>query len=232
MNQQSRVFLASMLLIAGTSSFASDDTISKVFGGIHVRDGESIGRGETVNGGIDVGDNARTKSLSTVNGGITIGKNAQVGRIETVNGGADIGTNAVLTSIEAVNGGVDIADGARITKHISTVNGGVDIADQVWVGGAIENVNGGVKIGASHIVGLVSTATGDITLNGSRLDGGILVEKQGWSLFNFSRKPIIKIGAGTVVNGTLDFRREVDLYVHPSAKIGKVIGASAKVLTP
>jgi hypothetical protein len=31
-----------------------------------------------------------------------------------------------------------------------------------------------------------------------------------------------------VVEGTLDFEREVELFVHDSARIGKVSGATAK----
>jgi len=41
----------------------------------------------------------------------------------------------------------------------------------------------------------------------------------------------VVIGPNAVVDGELRFEREVELFVHPSAKIGKVIGATAKPYT-
>jgi hypothetical protein len=41
-----------------------------------------------------------------------------------------------------------------------------------------------------------------------------------------SHKPRIVIGPHATVAGTLEFKREVDLYVSDSATIGKVEGAS------
>jgi hypothetical protein len=53
----------------------------------------------------------------------------------------------------------------------------------------------------------------------------ILVDKRStnWS-DNRQRNPKVKIEAGAVVNGTLRFEREVDLYVSPSATVGSVEG--------
>lgn len=214
----------------GVARAHEDGSVSKVFGAIHVKAGGQLDSGETVNGAIDVGANARTGDLETVNGAIDIDNGAQTGELETVNGAIDVGDNAVIKSAEAVNGAIDIGVGSRVLQHIETVNGAIEIAARSEVLGEVENVNGTIRIEQAHVVGRVSTATGDITLLGARLDNGLLVEKQGWSLFNFSRKPVIKIGAGSVVNGTLEFRREVELFVHPTARIGKVIGASAKPL--
>jgi len=61
--------------------------------------------------------------------------------------------------------------------------------------------------------------------------GGILVEKNkgiefGWG----SRRPKVPriiIGPGAIVDGELRFERKVDLYVHTTAKVGTVIGATA-----
>jgi len=43
-----------------------------------------------------------------------------------------------------------------------------------------------------------------------------------------SRTPRIVIGPNAVVDGELRFERQVELFVHPTAKIGTVTGASAK----
>jgi len=49
----------------------------------------------------------------------------------------------------------------------------------------------------------------------------------------FSRKqrlPRVVIGAGSVVEGELVFEREVELYVHPDARVGKQSGKSPRML--
>jgi hypothetical protein len=63
--------------------------------------------------------------------------------------------------------------------------------------------------------------------------GGILVEKPstGWFNSNKSRIPRIVIGPRSVVEGALVFEREVELFVHASARIGEVTGATAQAYT-
>jgi hypothetical protein len=63
------------------------------------------------------------------------------------------------------------------------------------------------------------------------VQGGILVERPQGISWGKRRVPRIIIGPNAVVNGTLRFEREVELFVHPSAKIGTVIGATAKPYT-
>jgi hypothetical protein len=80
----------------------------------------------------------------------------------------------------------------------------------------------------------VTTTNGDIVLSGgARIDGGILVEKPtgGWWKSEDKRVPRIVIGANSVVGGSLVFEHEVELFVHPTAKIGPVIGATARSFT-
>jgi hypothetical protein len=84
------------------------------------------------------------------------------------------------------------------------------------------------------VAGQVRTTNGDITLSeGATVGGGILVEKPstGWFSSGKSRIPRIVIGADSVVEGTLVFEREVELFVHPSARIGEVTGATAQAFT-
>jgi hypothetical protein len=46
-----------------------------------------------------------------------------------------------------------------------------------------------------------------------------------------AKKPRVVIGPGAVVEGKINFRRAVDLYVSDKAKIGAVEGATAKTFT-
>ena len=61
--------------------------------------------------------------------------------------------------------------------------------------------------------------------------GGILVEKPHGVHFGRQRTPRIVIGPEATVQGTLRFDREVELFVHPTAKIGTVVGAKAQAWT-
>jgi hypothetical protein len=66
-------------------------------------------------------------------------------------------------------------------------------------------------------------------LDGSVVSGRILVEKPNGGWFNNNsnhRVPKIVIGAHSEVRGELRFEREVELFVHESARIGAVVGAS------
>jgi len=60
--------------------------------------------------------------------------------------------------------------------------------------------------------------------------GGLKVNKptSNWMPIRFggNRKPRIVVGPNAVVDGDLVFEREVTLYVHASARIGKVTGAT------
>ena len=204
-----------VLLIASSAAFARDyGDVDKVNGGISIEDGSTAGTLETVNGGISVGDNVRAHSLETVNGGIRVGANGQVGSIETVNGGITVGLRTVVAGdVDAVNGGVKLQPGAQVQGHV-------------------ENVNGGVVATGSTIGGRIGTVNGEIILDqGTQVRGGIHVEKpHGWgSLIQFgdSKPPRVVIGRNCIVEGELRFDREVRLYVHQTARIGRVTGATA-----
>ena len=103
-----------------------------------------------------------------------------------------------------------LARGAEIAGHASNVNGRF-VLEAAHIGGGIETVSGDIEIGAD-----------------SHVEGGIVVDKpHGWS-WGKPRNPRIVIGPRAVVQGTLDFRREVELHVSNSAKVGEIKGAKAQ----
>ena len=97
----------------------------------------------------------------------------------------------------------------------------------------IETVNGAIGLVDIDLAGGIETVNGDITIGaGSHVRGGITVEKANSSRwFPFStkkRKPLrVVIAQDSRVDGPLHFEREVKLYVHSSAQIGPVTGATA-----
>ena len=209
-----RFRLALILTLAFASSAAlAQDSIDKVNGSITAEAGRSYGSLNTVNGSITIEDRVKTGDAGTVNGGIRGGDDVEAEDLATVNGGIRFGERLNLRGgIETVNGSVFLDRGGRVGKNITTVNGAIGLV-RTELDGGIETVNGDITVGI-----------------GSHVRGGIKVHKPGssWMPIQFNkRKPRIVIGPEAVVEGPLAFEREVTLYVHDSARIGEVTGATA-----
>jgi DUF4097 and DUF4098 domain-containing protein YvlB len=193
---------------------ATDNSIDKVNGSIDAEAGQSYGSLETVNGSIRIGDGARTGTAETVNGSIKAGNDIHSRGLTTVNGSIHLGTHALVDGdIETVNGGIFVDNGGRVAKDVTTVNGAIGLVGTDLTGG-IDTVNGDITVGI-----------------GSHVHGGIKVEKPGtsWMPIHIGKHtpPRIIIGPNAIVDGPLVFEREVKLYVHSSARIGSVTGATA-----
>lgn len=189
----------------------------------YAQTGESINK---VNGGITIDAGESAGDLSTVNGGIKLEANASAGSIETVNGGIRLEENSRARALESVNGGVRLADGVQIAEGLESVNGAITLLPGSRVGADLENVNGTITLDAAHVGGLLSTTNGSILIgSGSVVEGGLLMrEPKGWNMEN--RPPRVVIGPDAEVRGTLTFEREVRLYVHERARVGRIDGAT------
>lgn len=207
---RSLVALAITLSLAAAGGALARDGFSRVNGSVDVAAGEQAGDVETVNGSVRLADGAAARKATTVNGSITLGANANA------------------ESLETVNGDVELREGARVAGDVETVNGDVRLRKGADVGGHASNVSGRFTIEAAHVGGGLETVNGDIDVGAdSRIEGGLLVEKpHGWS-WGKTRNPRIVIGPRAVVRGTLDFRRDVELYVSDSASVGEIKGATA-----
>ncbi|MFY0449209.1 hypothetical protein ACOMHD_14485 [Xanthomonas codiaei] len=205
-----QVLLLALSLVC--ASAWADDDISKVNGRISAEAGKVYGGLETVNGSIEVGAGAQTKDVETVNGGIQIGNGARTGGVSTVNGAISLGQKVTVSGgLETVNGSVLVERGSQVSGGVETVNGSVGLVE-TELGKGIETVNGDITVGV-----------------GSHVHGGITVTKPNFGFsFKPARKPRVVIGPKAVIDGPLRFEREVDLYVHRSAKIGAVSGATAR----
>jgi DUF4097 and DUF4098 domain-containing protein YvlB len=183
-----------------------------------------------VNGRIDVEAGREAGDIETVNGSIRIGSDARVREVETVNGSIRLEPRATANSVEAVNGAVTLAEDVRVSDDAGTVNGSLTLMRGARVDGRLENVNGMLRLEGATVGGGIKTVNGDVFVGaGSRVDGGILVEKSSnWSRRKSDRLPRITIESGAEVNGTLRFEREVDLYVGAGAVIGPVEGVAPR----
>jgi DUF4097 and DUF4098 domain-containing protein YvlB len=201
---------AALSLVFALGAHARGNGIDKVNGSIHVEGDQQGGDLSTVNGGIRVDAGGSAQKVSTVNGSIELGDRVSVDAVETVNGGIELGQSArVARSVEAVNGHIALAHGADVAGKASNVNGRISL-DAAHVGGGIETVSGDVEIGAD-----------------SKVEGGVIVDKPHGFSWGKDKNPRIVIGPRAVVAGTLEFRRDVDLYVSESAHVGTITGATA-----
>ncbi len=187
---------------------AAAQDISKVNGSVSVDAGQHAGAVHSVNGSVNIGDGATVQEASTVNGSVHLGNKAQAASLHTVNGGESLG------------------ESAQVRGEVTSTNGGITLQPGAEVSGNVANVNGTIRLDHAHVGGGLETTSGDINVGeGSRVDGGIVVNEQhGWGFS--SRPPHVVIGPHAVVRGTLDFRREVVLQVSDSAQIGPVKGAT------
>lgn len=204
-----------LTLGAGWSSLATaQESISKVTGSIRVDTGAVVGNLNTVNGSVDVGADARSGNISTVNGSIKLANGAQTGQLSTVNGSIRGGRDNRAGNASTVNGQIFFDRSSEIRGNIGTVNGAIGLVG-TRVDGGIDITNGDLTVGAN-----------------SHVRGGIHYGKPGRKWFSFgSTAPRIVIGPGAQVDGALVFEREVRLYVHESARIGAVTGATAQTYT-
>jgi acetyltransferase-like isoleucine patch superfamily enzyme len=208
----------------------ADGDISKVNKSIRIETGQTAGDVQSVNGSVTIEDSATAQDVETVNGSITIGDRATVQKVNTVNGGIRVGQGSRATSIETVNGTLRIGEGAQIAEDVTAVNGSISLDKNANVSGRLENVNGRMSLDSAHVARGIETTNGDVEVgSGSRVEGGILVEKpngHGWFNNNNRRTPTIIIGPNAVVEGELQFKQPVELYVSDTARIGKVTGAT------
>ena len=214
-----RTLLFTALLVFAGTAFARQDNandrdIDKVNSSITAEAGQTYGNLSTVNGAIRVGSRAVIEDAETVNGSIRVEDDVRSGGLTTVNGSIQVGARSRIDGdVETVNGGIFIDRGGNLKGGVATVNGAIGLVD-TDLGRGIETVNGDITVGV-----------------GSHLKGGIRVEKPGknWGMRLGKPKVLrVVIGPNAVVDGALVFEREVTLYVHQSARIGAVTGATAQ----
>ena len=208
-------------------------TLSLSISAVHAHDDDQKGADiSRVNGGITAEAGTTYGDLDTVNGGISVRKGATAEDVETVNGGITIDDDASLSSVSTVNGGIRAGERVKVARDVETVNGGIRFDFNSKVGGDISTVNGGITVKQATVGGKLRTVGGDITVGAQSLvEGGILVEKPHGISWGKTRIPRIVIGPNATVKGELHFEREVELFIHTSAKVGAVSGATARPYT-
>lgn len=222
--------LIAAILFAAPAFAQQAADIDRVMGGITAEAGARYGTLTTVNGSIRVEAGASTGDVATVNGSIRVAENATTGTLETVNGSIRVSEGSRIGSAETVNGSIRLARGVASAGDLETVNGSI-FSDSGSSAEDVTTVNGSIGLVRTRISGDVETVGGDVTVGiGSHVGGGLKVHKPSgnWMPLRLgSQRPQrIVIGPDAVVTGALVFEREVKLYVHRSARIGSVSGAT------
>ncbi len=178
-----------------------------------IEDGRRVNDVWSTNGRVVIEDGAMARNVRTTNGRVVIGgSNTRVADITTVNGriSGDYG-GQIAGDVEAVNGRVDFTN-AAIGRSVKTANGHINLYS-VTVGENVETRNGDVRLENTII-------ENDLIIKKRRLPG--LLELLSW---NWMDQEVV-IGPGSEIKGTLVARNEITLYVHESATINNVIGAT------
>ncbi len=220
------LLFAALFVLSGTAAVPGTAAAHDPATPAHAQDIDKINGSITAEAGQAYGD------LSTVNGSIKIEAGAHVEEAETVNGSIRADHDIQSRSLTTVNGSIHLGERAQVDGSIETVNGGVFIDRGGKVARGIETVNGAIGMVETDLGGGIDTVNADITVGvGSHVKSGIHVEKpnKGWRGFRMGKQkiPRIVIGPNAVVDGPLVFEREVKLYVHASARIGTLRGATA-----
>lgn len=159
--------------------------------------------------------------------------------IETITRDISLAMKGRADSVHSFTGTITLYCDARVTGDVETSNGAVVLEPGSEVGGSLSNTTGAIRIDGARVGGRVSTTYGDIYIGpDSHIDGGIVVHKRAVIGLSFgddfklgipigrSTPPRVVIGPRATVAGVLRFKRDVQLLVSESAKIGPVEGAT------
>ncbi len=196
----------------------SDDTdhrgnVSDVNRTIVIKEGESVNNVDSVNGRVVIENGASARMIVSVNGRVVIdGAQARISNVETVNG-----------RISAESGGV-------VSGTVEAINGNVDFT-KVTVGESIKTSNGDILLFGVSVGANVETRNGDIRLENSVVENDLIIYERRisglWDVFDWDwTKQEVIVGPDSEIKGTLLAGDEITLYVHETALINNIVGAT------
>lgn len=182
----------------------------------------------TANGDVRIGAGAHVDSIKTVSGEVAVGARAVIKKgIRTVSGGIFVGAGgSVGGNVGAASGPVTLGPGASAKGRVSSVTGEVRLLPGARVAGDAVTANGNIVLDAASVGGNVHSSLGDIEVGAhSAVGGGIRVKRPRLSQA-VARPPRVIVGPEATVTGSLVFEHPVELFVHSTARIGEVFGAT------
>jgi len=171
------------------------------------------------------------KDINTVNGRVVLERGASARSVRSVNGRVQIeGEGSFAGSVDTVNGRISVTHGGEIGGSATTVNGRIDL-DNVVIGRNVESSNGSINLFDVIVGENVETRNGDVRLENSVVEQDLIIHSRHrvsflWLIDIKRDEPKIIVGPGSEIKGSLIARTDVRLYVHESASIGHIVGAT------
>jgi len=213
-----------LALIAATPALAQQ-SVSKISDDVQAQAGQQYGSLATVSGDIHVASKAQAKNVHSVSGDITVDSDATVGDVATTSGELRIADNGKTGGLKSVSGSLKLGHNVAVNGDVTSVSGNIFTDRGTQIAGDVTSVSGTIGLVQTEVGGGVHFVSNDVTVGvGSHVKGGITLRKPTFS--NQDRPPRVVIGPNAVVDGPLNFELPVQLYVHSSAKTGKITGAT------
>ena len=195
----------------------------------------------TLGGDIRLANHVQAGDVSSISGNISTAENVTVDEVSSINGNIRIGTgNRIKGDINNATGQTYIDRRTQIQGNLGTAIGAVGIVDSTIHGNitaydsdltvdANSRVQGNIFYCASNPKGFISSLFNRLSTN-DKQQRTESAQKAVCAHSTINRKhdaflPTVIIGKQAIVDGDLTFQRRVRLYVHETAKIGKVNGA-------
>lgn len=166
---------------------------------------------------------AHDKSIRKIDGSIAVREGASVRNVKVIDGDIDIDDAAYVKNVSVTDGN------ARLGKKV-IVNGNLKLTDGEAVAGRGTQVTGSVyarhgklELDGVSVAGNIELFCTDATVSGSTIEGDILIEEK-WLWKKCEDVKTLEIGADTEVTTVRVAVPRLNLRVHRSARIGKLIG--------
>lgn len=212
-------------LLAAMPAMAQQN-LSHVSNDITTQAGTKYGKLNTVSGDIHVVGGSSAGSLHSVSGDITVDADATIGRAATTSGNLKIADGVRATGLETVSGKLTLGRRVEVDGDVASISGDIFVDRGGKLSGTITSISGNIGLVQTELKGDINFVSSNVTVGvGSHVSGRLKLKKPTFS--TLSRTPRVVIGPNAVVEGPLEFGLPVKLYVHDTARIGPVTGATA-----
>ncbi|PCI76724.1 MAG: hypothetical protein COB20_09830 [SAR86 cluster bacterium] len=129
----------------------------------------------------------------------------------------------VIRSIHSQKGAIHIGENVRISGTVSNVDGDINMPDGGTVGRDVASTNGDIYLAEAVIEGTVRAGRGSIRLQNTSIMEDLII---GQSDGGFVNSASVFVGPHTEVVGNIVVYNGINLYVHESALVGEIYGAT------
>lgn len=213
------------LALAVATPALAQQSLSKISDDISTQAGQQYGALSSVSGDVRVAANVQAKGVHTVSGDIRIDAGATVGAVANTSGNIVAAEHVKLDDVKTVSGNITLGRQAQVSGGVASVSGNIFADRGTRIAGDIDSVSGSIGLVQTEVGGDITFASSDLTVGvDSHVKGRVHLKKPSFS--HLDHPPRIVIGPNAVVDGPMDFELPVQLYVHSSARTGKITGAT------